>query len=323
MKIPRLLVVPLGAGLLLAFAAAAGAAPRPAGSSLALQAAHAAPPAASAATFVGADTCIACHGEVAEHLAETPHGKAAFGRLSAQGCETCHGPGSAHAESGDPAEIRNPIRLRGTAADAACLSCHDNRGSQANWHGGIHEVAGLNCVDCHSVHQAAPPRRAARLLEAPSLAGSRGATRTTEICLSCHTAHRKGLAQRSSHPLREGRMDCASCHDPHGTPGEHLTRADSVNDLCLSCHQEKRGPFLWEHSPVREDCLTCHTPHGSNQPQLLAVRINQLCQSCHLQGRHQTVAGLPAAMWNTNRNCLNCHPQIHGSNHPSGVLFQR
>jgi hypothetical protein len=56
---------------------------------------------------------------------------------------------------------------------------------------------------------------------------------------------------------------------------------------------------------------------------MLVSRTVQLCQACHLQGRHQTVAGTETAYWNINRQCANCHPQIHGSNHPSGPLFQR
>jgi DmsE family decaheme c-type cytochrome len=118
-------------------------------------------------------------------------------------------------------------------------------------------------------------------------------------------------------------MECASCHNPHGTAGERLIDHGSVNELCTSCHQNMRGPFLWEHSPVREDCLTCHRPHGSNHPQILQARVTQLCQSCHQQGRHQTVAAVPAALWVGNKACLNCHQHIHGTNHPSGPLFQR
>src|SRR5579872_2439511 len=53
--------------------------------------------AAPAATgFVGSDLCVSCHTVEAEHLAKTPHGKGKFASLSATGCETCHGPGSAH-----------------------------------------------------------------------------------------------------------------------------------------------------------------------------------------------------------------------------------
>jgi len=29
---------------------------------------------------------------------------------------------------------------------------------------------------------------------------------------------------------------------------------------CLTCHDEKRGPFLWEHAPVRGIAPSAHTP---------------------------------------------------------------
>ncbi len=270
-----------------------------------------------AASPAAAQSCEDCHGDLAQQFASSPHARAfAFDREYANAsCESCHGSVAQHLETADPADIRNPAKLEGAAADEACLSCHGNAARQAEWHGGGHETAGINCVDCHAVHSPVPPRRQPRLLEAK-------AHSPTELCLSCHRLERKGLTQRSSHPLLEEKMTCVSCHDPHAG-SEKLVKADSVNDLCYSCHQEKRGPFLWEHSPVREDCQTCHAPHGSNHEGLLVARANQLCQSCHLQGRHQTVAGFETAMWNVNRGCVNCHPQIHGSNHPSGPLFQR
>ncbi|MEW5806064.1 MAG: cytochrome c3 family protein [Acidobacteriota bacterium] len=118
-------------------------------------------------------------------------------------------------------------------------------------------------------------------------------------------------------------MTCLSCHNPHGSPEESAVAALSVNDKCYECHMEKRGPFLFEHIPVRENCMTCHTPHGSNNTKLLSTPAPRLCQSCHLFGHHQTVAGDAGRMWNINRSCVNCHSQIHGSNHPSGKVLQR
>ena len=267
------------------------------------------------ATVLGdvAAKCAECHEGVASDFTGSVHGKAfAHGEDHADAsCVSCHGPVDKHIESGEPADILNPTRAKGEAADSSCLQCHQNDAKHAFWAGSNHQEAGISCVDCHGVHQAVSPRR-------PKTVHT-----TTDLCLSCHTANRKDLAKRSGHPLREGKLDCASCHNPHGTSTEHLVKADSVNDLCYGCHQEKRGPFLFEHAPVREDCMTCHTSHGSNHEAMLVTRTTQLCQSCHLQGRHQTIAGTDTALWNGNRACLNCHSQIHGSNHPSGPLFQR
>jgi DmsE family decaheme c-type cytochrome len=205
-----------------------------------------------------------------------------------------------------------PRPLKGASAEElseACLDCHAGNPNQLRWldHGGY------GCASCHSVH-AAPPT-------APSLLAEGSVTAT---CLGCHADLRRSLTQRSRHPLAEGKMDCASCHDPHGTgTAEHMVRADSNTELCVGCHANKRGPHLWEHAPVRENCLNCHAPHGSNHEGLLVTQTARLCQQCHMQGRHQTVAGMPNEPWIFNRSCLNCHPMIHGSNHPSGVIFQR
>lgn len=256
--------------------------------------------------------CADCHEEVVAAFPTSPHGRSyahskAYGKAS---CESCHAGAAAHAESGEPEDLASPAHLSGLAGSASCIDCHRNQKHVIFWQGSAHETAGLACLDCHSVH-------------APSVVKGGVALQRSQLCVSCHVSSRLSLNQRSHHPIKEGKVNCLSCHDPHGTKGEKLVKGDSVNDLCYTCHQQMRGPFLWEHSPVREDCLTCHTPHGSNQDKLLVTRTVQLCQSCHLQGRHQTVAGSDRALWNSNRSCLNCHSQIHGSNHPSGPLFQR
>jgi DmsE family decaheme c-type cytochrome len=119
------------------------------------------------------------------------------------------------------------------------------------------------------------------------------------------------------------KVTCTSCHDPHGGEGRKMLAAHSTNDLCYTCHAEKRGPLLYEHPPVQENCLVCHTQHGSNNAMLLVRRPHQLCQQCHvnLLPRHETVAGFSIATF--NRSCMDCHSQIHGSNHPSGRAFTR
>lgn len=257
------------------------------------------------AEYAGQDACLQCHQEVKGVAFErTAHGRAsATAPGGASGCEACHGPGKAHADSAGATKFA-------ASPSASCLACHQASAGRG-WEGSAHEQADLDCASCHQVH--APWSRSAALAN----------TDRTEACLTCHTDMRKHLFQRSSHPLREGLMSCASCHDPHGSSAQAAIAASTPNEKCYQCHAEKRGPFLFEHQPVREDCKTCHDPHGSNQRMMLTTTAPRLCQSCHLFGHHQTVPGESTQMWNQNRSCLNCHPRVHGTNHPSGAILMR
>lgn len=261
--------------------------------------------------------CASCHADLVKQFAVTRHGKAEqFKAWSfTESCASCHGDTTAHAESADPSKIKNPSKLSYAEAQKTCLSCHANSHQQGFWSGSAHESSNLTCLSCHSVHKARSPEK---LLVKRT---------TNETCLACHTDLRKAQFQRSTHLFRDenryARMNCTDCHSPHGSQAPKMVKGNSANETCYSCHTEKRGPFLWQHSPVQENCMTCHSSHGSNNPSLLAMRTTQLCQSCHMQGRHQTVAGRPNSAWVFNRSCLSCHSQIHGSNHPSGVNLQR
>jgi DmsE family decaheme c-type cytochrome len=125
-------------------------------------------------------------------------------------------------------------------------------------------------------------------------------------------------------------MSCSDCHNPHGAPGPVLLSENTINDTCYQCHEDKRGPFLWEHQPVREDCTLCHTPHGATQPRMLIARMPYLCNMCHSENFHPSTlrsgTGVPPRGASDNllaRSCINCHSQVHGSNHPSGTGLTR
>ncbi len=264
--------------------------------------------------WVGTDKCVDCHDheDMAISWPRTAHGASWLANGGGtMGCESCHGPGEEHTRTkGKSGDVVMPAELDATEQADLCAKCHSDA-DHAFWRGSDHETFGVTCTDCHDMH--APWTNQAAVKNAT----------VTGKCIECHADKRKGVFSRSHHPLREGVMSCATCHDPHGSQTESALTAITKNELCYDCHSEKRGPFAFEHQPVREDCGTCHDPHGSVHASMLIKPAPRLCQSCHLLGHHQTVPGTPNQMWNTNRSCVNCHANIHGSNHPSGIIFKR
>lgn len=276
----------------------------------------------------GADSCMPCHYEgqpksaaaifFTKHASNTDP-RAPFSRLQ---CETCHGPGQDHVfaqqrsldvlpentfgqQSKTPVETQNRI----------CLNCHETKGRLA-WFGSRHQVENIACASCHQVHVARD--RVFDSLEQQN------------VCFDCHPKRRSDTLKASSHPLRLGNMSCTDCHDPHNGANDFLLQELTVNETCYTCHAEKQGPYLWEHAPAAENCSLCHRPHGSNHPALLKKRPPLLCQQCHSPEGHPSTAYTSEQTGNSfsnrfmlGRACLNCHSQVHGSNHPSGATLHR
>ena len=282
----------------------------------------------SMSEYVGSESCIECHGDSFGSLKANPHMITADpGRPGAvNGCESCHGPGSSHAETGDAEDILtfgSRSLITQDIKNEACLKCHEN-GKQALWHGSEHDSRGVSCSDCHKIH-----------LENEVSAVNKQYVTPDDQCLKCHARVKSETMRQSHHPIREGKIKCTDCHNPHGTISDNLIDAQQTNLKCFECHEEKRGPFLWEHPPVTEDCLTCHTAHGSTHSPLLETKAPYLCQRCHSDQDHSgdLYANDPAqpdrSVYQSGPNylfyraCLNCHVSIHGSNHPSGKSLLR
>lgn len=285
---------------------------------------------ASQYTDKGADTCIKCHDADSEFpvfsIFKTKHAQPAdkrtpFANLQ---CESCHGPGANHARKVRPGQKQGPIIAYGFKSavpakqqNAMCLSCHEGQ-KRIAWKGSTHERNDIPCASCHKIHAEHDRTRVKN--EQP------------EVCFNCHKKQRADFYKPSTHPVRYGQMACSECHNTHGTTAQKaLLDQPTLNQTCYICHAEKRGPFLWEHAPVAENCATCHTPHGSINPALLTKRPPFLCQQCHSQTGHASLEQTPNGLaggsspspYLIGASCLNCHSQIHGSNHPSGVKLQR
>lgn len=255
---------------------------------------------APAALHAEADRqCVVCHQDSAE--------KPDPSRLHASmlNCSACHGASAAHLQLSEDGQ-RPPPDDDGAGT---CLACHEGP-EFVHFTASAHERSATGCATCHSAHQPDPMANDSAQIEQ---------------CLSCHRDVRADLKRRSAHPIGESGQSCTSCHAPHGGKGPAGLKAATLNESCYACHAETRGPFLFEHAPVREDCSNCHRAHGANHEDLLVTRTPFLCQQCHsarfhpstlIDGSQHPPEG--ASHLALGKDCMNCHANVHGSNHPSG-----
>ena len=183
-----------------------------------------APPEIPGATFVGSKSCEQCHQEIFKKFKTADHAVLMARGANAQdmGCESCHGAGSLHNQSGGLAHtIVNPRRDPET-----CFQCHlEKRGTfNLAYHHPL-ENGKVSCGDCHDPHEGRAVRGGST-----SLAGS------DQTCLKCHSAqHGPFIFEHEA--VREG---CTTCHNPHGSVNQKMLVSRN-QDLCLKCHYQQQG----------------------------------------------------------------------------------
>ncbi len=307
------------------------------------------------AAFAGSETCALCHADLAKKFSTNPHSVLAL-MHGGKGvtCESCHGPGEAHVESGgDPTKILQLSKMSAKQIDTTCLGCHAS--AHPNFLRSDHGKAGVGCTSCHSIHGLIP---AAGLVAAASPAGPTAPVASAEkkssmfrmlkpdasvsdplqwtaasvampgqnpdllkapqpqLCFSCHSDVKPAFSQPFHHKVNEGLMKCTDCHDSHGTFGNSQLRSTAdQNMICTKCHTETRRPFVFEHAAVKaEGCLGCHSPHGSQNARLL--NVPNINQMCNQC--HSPVANDTIHGMGAGsaevQSCISCHTMIHGSN---------
>lgn len=210
------------------------------------------------ATYVGMDTCAACHEKQAKEFKLSTHARTDVKGLEgeASGCEICHGPGSIHVDAG----------------------------------GGRNKSGEEKIVN-------------------PS--------KKPEICFNCHMEKKAEFRLPYRHPVLEGRMSCADCHNLHGPEARPWTTTsmNDTNEVCFKCHKDIRGPYPWEHAALRDGCSSCHKVHGSITDKMLVARDQNLCLRCHMDTALPTIGGQAHASLLPTGTCWSatCHTAPHGS----------
>ncbi|MGE3174060.1 MAG: cytochrome c3 family protein [Planctomycetota bacterium] len=290
--------------------------------------------------YVGAAECARCHERQHRRFLSGAHA-VVLEHAALPGCETCHGPGRAHAESADNdlGAITMPKALAPAAQTAFCARCHQD---QIERHGG--DLPGLlqsgrTCTECHEIHGRPdagplPGVRFAARAHADAVSDAAGSAE----CAACHPI-RDALLRQSAHRdlAADARGDgCERCHG-HGVlhadaRGEArlITRPDRAADgvaTCRSCHPEvdavrfhwaeRRAPYLAEGVV----CATCHRVHEPRERDAAtaagaphtagAAATNRACAACHVPAlftmpgsTHHLLGGPDVPL---DRGCGSCH----------------
>ncbi|HUP62830.1 MAG TPA: cytochrome c3 family protein [Thermoanaerobaculia bacterium] len=257
--------------------------------------------------------CGDCHDQ-AKAFAHNPHarGQVVKGDVENAVCESCHGDATEHMQTGDKEKISVPRGRKG--ADETCAMCHDLTSDKRSHKMGFHASSdAVNCLSCHSVHKSE---------QEPLLAKNQLA-----LCSTCHTQAASFRNRPYTHKMGRAGMTCSTCHEPHGRPGKENLKATAAGEVvCVGCHTDKRGPYVFAHGGAAVgECTNCHEAHGSsNQRQLKRANVAQLCLECHSPTATHTLGSQPPSFHNVTtaryQNCTTCHVAIHGSHRSPQLL---
>jgi predicted CXXCH cytochrome family protein len=195
--------------------------------------------------------CAGCHATGVSLTKAEPDAEASYTEYSV-GCESCHGPGLAHATSPTKSNIVNPAKLEYARAMDICNQCHMAGVSQPGnklayaWNEKDNRpyLAGETLSDYYHNGSTEMNSRYGMFLQG-----------------SWHHYADSGHAQ--------AKVRCFDCHNPHGGAGKaQLIASLDNNNLCLSCHGKKYSDIskIEEHTrhafaPARNGlsrCTSCH-----------------------------------------------------------------
>lgn len=194
---------------------------------------------------IASETCLSCHATGKGHADDAKRMNFAFSEHNKAGvqCSDCHG---IHKSKVGKQSNVGDLKLDKNAR--LCATCHQDvlaRFSMTSHHP-LKEGA-ISCTNCHNQHDG----------KQATLGGK------TEQCTQCHQAVR-GPHVFEHPPAAE---DCASCHNPHGSPNRRLLEVAQPMQ-CLQCHA----------IPTRRHGLTAST---TNPAETISSAVLRNCVSCH------------------------------------------
>ncbi len=158
-------------------------------------------------------------------------------------CQRCHGPGGDHVRTSGRASIVNPAKLSAERRMEVCMQCHLETTS-----GRIPAL--LQRFD-RGAFSYIPGQPLADFAISFDHAAGTGHEGKFEAVSSVYRLKQSRCFLESA-----GKLECATCHDPHRIPrGADATR--QYSGVCLQCHTT---PHPTGVTVTSTDCITCHMP---------------------------------------------------------------
>ena len=240
--------------------------------------------------YEGTQSCLNCHGKMADEVLETAHFKWEGVASNIEGFE-----GGIHGKN----DILNNFCIAVASNEARCTQCHAGYGyKDASYDFG--DPDNIDCLVCHDqtatyakdLKTAGLPKPDVDLQAVARSVAMNGGKPTIDNCIDCH-ANAGGGDNVKHGDLAMSLADTTREYDVHmGTDGGNLE--------CVDCHQVKRdadGNFLshgiggMPYHSVEEgnmkQCDDCHgnraTIHaGTTVEQIIGNHERLACQVCHI-----------------------------------------
>ena len=264
----------------------------------------------------GPEVCAGCHESQVKTFLGTKHGNKVDARtpLNNGGCSVCHtGDTAAHVKAGGGKGVGGMVSLSSKTIaqedkNKLCLGCHQKDPRRMNWLSSTHANRDTGCTSCHQIHT--------------SHDNVRDKLTQPQVCFACHKEQRVQINKPSRHPILEGKVSCADCHNVHGEQSQADGQEQRQRGLLPVPHGKARA---LRAQPPAGDRRLHHLPpaarHDHRQPAQVAPAVpvpglprpraatRRRTPAFRRPGRQHT-----AQLGTVARGCLNCHTNIHGSN---------
>ena len=328
-------------------------------------------------TYVGSETCFGCHANIHSNWSETLHATAletleaigqgsnsnclgchtvGFGEeggfvdrattnaLANVGCESCHGPGGAHATNVTDDSLKPPV----TIAAAVCAGCHtgSHHPTFEEWSSSSHSMVtafpaslftagtSLNtCGACHSGDFFYQSRINGETVADDALMGVPREEQNAVTCSICHNPHKKTGNAVNVEDGRDYQLRFPEAASPAPNNTIEAATDPARFNLCGQCHISRgrtweatsRGP----HESVQGNVYVGEMPMpdtGGAVTPLVPSRLSvhsfaaEQCATCHLYRQDFVDDQAPAISGHTfavnTGGCATagCHPSVDAAN---------